>query len=53
MRDFKGLLGLENTFDTSLFSCTYDKHPLKKIKMHEMHEMQIIINDNFLKTEYP
>ena len=49
MKDFKDFLGLENTFDTSLFSCTSDKHPLKKIKMHEMHEMQNIINDNFFQ----
>jgi hypothetical protein len=48
MKDFKGLLGLENTFDTSLFSCTCDKHPLKKIKKQEM---QIIINDSFFKIE--
>tara|TARA_E500000178_G_scaffold263901_1_gene261054 strand:- start:693 stop:845 length:153 start_codon:yes stop_codon:yes gene_type:complete len=50
MKNFKGLLGLENTFDTSLFSCTGDKHPLKKIKKQEM---QIIVGDNFFKTEYP
>jgi len=35
MKDFKGLLGLENTFDTSLFSRTCGKHPLKKIKKQE------------------
>jgi len=50
MKDLKGLFGLENTFDTSLFSYTCDKHPLKKIKMQEM---QPIIKDNFFKTECP
>ena len=46
MKDFKGLLGLENTFDTSLFSYTCDKHPLKKIKM------RYIIIGKFFKIEY-
>ena len=32
MKDFKGLLGLENTFNTSLFSYTCDKPTVKENK---------------------
>jgi len=50
MKDFKGLLGLVDKLDISLFSCTCDKHPLKTLKMHII---QSIIYDDLGKIEQP